>query len=74
VIKTMHQQWAGYTRNSIKLPLLNHHLESSKRRWDDDIKMDLREIEWGDMDWIHLTQDMDQWRVLVNVIMNCQDP
>jgi hypothetical protein len=32
--------------------------------------MDLREIEWDGLDWIDLVQDMDQWRVLVNMIMN----
>jgi hypothetical protein len=35
-------------------------------RWKDNIKMDLSEIGWGDMDWIHLAQYMDQWRALVN--------
>jgi hypothetical protein len=33
-------------------------------RWEDIIKMDLREIEWGGMDWIDLAQDRDQWRAL----------
>jgi hypothetical protein len=32
-----------------------------RRRWADDIKTDLREIEWGGMDWIELAQDRDQW-------------
>jgi hypothetical protein len=36
----------------------------------DNIKMDLREIRWGDMDWIDLPQDRDQWRALVNTVMN----
>jgi hypothetical protein len=36
--------------------------------------MDLREIERGDMDWIHLAEDRDQWRVLLNVVMNLQVP
>jgi hypothetical protein len=35
--------------------------------------MDLREIEWGGMDWINLAQDSDQWRALVNTIMNLRD-
>jgi hypothetical protein len=35
-------------------------------RLEDNIKMYLRGIEWGIMDWIHLTQDMDQWMALVN--------
>jgi hypothetical protein len=37
-----------------------------KRRWVDNIKMDLREIEWDSMDWMDLAQDRDQWRALVN--------
>jgi hypothetical protein len=41
-----------------------------KRRWKDDIKMDLREIGWGGVDWIDLAQDRDQWRALVNTVMN----
>jgi hypothetical protein len=41
-----------------------------RRRWVDDIKIDLREIGWGGMDWIDLVQDRDQWRALVNTEMN----
>jgi hypothetical protein len=40
------------------------------RRWVDNIKMDLRETGWGGMGWIDLTQDRDQWRALVNTVMN----
>jgi hypothetical protein len=36
--------------------------------------MDLREIVWGGMDWIELAQQRDQWRVLVNTVMNLQVP
>jgi hypothetical protein len=45
-----------------------------RRRWEDNIKMDLREIGWGDMDWIDQAQDRDQWRALVNTVMNLQVP
>jgi hypothetical protein len=41
-----------------------------RHRWVDNIKMDLREIGWGGMDWIVLAQDRDQCRVLVNTVMN----
>jgi hypothetical protein len=41
-----------------------------RRRWEDNIKMDLREIGWGGVDWIDLVQDRDQWRALVNTVMN----
>jgi hypothetical protein len=40
----------------------------------DNIKMDLTEIGWSGMDWIDLAQDRDQWRALVNTVMNLQDP
>jgi hypothetical protein len=39
------------------------------RRWEDDIKMDLREIVRDDVDWMHLAQDRDQWRGLVKTVM-----
>jgi hypothetical protein len=45
-----------------------------KRRWVGIIKMDLREIGWDGMDWIDLAQDRDQWRALVNTVMNLQVP
>jgi hypothetical protein len=45
-----------------------------RRRPEDDIKMDLREIEWGSMEWIDLAEDMDQWRALVNTVMNLRVP
>jgi hypothetical protein len=44
------------------------------RRWVDNIKMDLREIRWDGMDCIHLAQDRDQWRAIVNTVMNLQVP
>jgi hypothetical protein len=44
------------------------------RSWEENIKIDLREIECGGMDWINLAQDRDQWRVLVNTVMNLRVP
>jgi hypothetical protein len=40
-----------------------------RRRWVDNIRMDLREIGWDGMDWIELAQDRDQWRALVNTVI-----
>jgi hypothetical protein len=45
-------------------PLGNRPLGSLRLRWVGNIKMGLREIEWGDMGWIDLAQDRDQWRAL----------
>jgi hypothetical protein len=45
-------------------------LDTLRCRLVDNIKMDLREIGWGSADWIDLTQDKDQWRALVNTVMN----
>jgi hypothetical protein len=45
-----------------------------RRRWEDNIKMDLRKVGWGGMDWIGLAQDRDQWRALVNTVMNLWVP
>jgi hypothetical protein len=41
-----------------------------RRRWEDDIRMVLRETRWEDVDWIHLAHHGDQWRSLVNMVMN----
>jgi hypothetical protein len=41
-----------------------------RRRWEDGIRMDLREIGWGSVDWIQLAQDTDRWRAVVNTVMN----
>jgi hypothetical protein len=40
-----------------------------RRKWEDNIKMDLREVRWESMEWIDLAQDRDRWRALVNTIM-----
>jgi hypothetical protein len=45
-----------------------------RRRWEDNIKMHLMEMGFGDVDWIHLTQDRDRWRALVNMVMNLRVP
>jgi hypothetical protein len=45
-----------------------------RRRWEDNIKMDLREIGFGDVDWIYWVQDRDRWWALVNTVMNLRVP
>jgi hypothetical protein len=65
-------------RNAYRILLGNPEgkrpLGRTRRRWVDGVKMHLREIGWDGMDWIDLAQDRDQWRVLVNMVMNLQVP
>jgi hypothetical protein len=49
-------------------------LGKPRHKWGDNIKIYLREIGWGGMDWIDLAQDRDQWRALVNTVMNLRIP
>jgi hypothetical protein len=45
-----------------------------RRRWMDNIRMDLVKVEWGDVDWIGLAQDRNRWRALVNSVLNIRLP
>jgi hypothetical protein len=49
-------------------------LERPRRRWEDGIKMDLREIGEGGVEWIHMAQDRDRWRAVVNAVMKLRIP
>jgi hypothetical protein len=55
-------------------PVGKRPLQRPRRRWVDNINIDLREIGWDDMDCIDLAQDRDQWRALVNTVMNFRVP
>jgi hypothetical protein len=82
IIKPRKMSWAGhvaqmggeeeciYCRILVGKPEGKRPLGRPRRRWADNIQMDLRKIGWGGMDWIDLAQDRDQWRVLVNTVMN----
>jgi hypothetical protein len=64
----------GAKRNAYRMlvgkPEVKRPLGRTRSRWMDNIKMDLREIGWGGMDWIDLTQDKNQWSALVNTVKN----
>jgi hypothetical protein len=78
IIKSIRMRWAGHVarmgekRNAYRLlvgkPGGKRPLGRPRRRWVDNIKMDLLEIGWGGVDWIGLTQDRDKWRALVNCV------
>jgi hypothetical protein len=68
----------GEKRNAYRIlvgkPGGKRPLGRPRHRWVDSIKMDFREIGWDCMDWIDLAQDRDQWRALVNTVMNLRVP
>jgi hypothetical protein len=45
-----------------------------RRRWENNIRIDLRDIGWGEVDWIDLAQNREQWMALVNTVMNLRVP
>jgi hypothetical protein len=77
-------RWAGHIarleekRNAYRILMGNPEgkrpLGRPRHRWVDNIKMDLRKIGWDSMDWIDLAQNRDQWRALVNTVMNLRVP
>jgi hypothetical protein len=64
----------GAYRALVGKPEGRRPLGRPRRRWEDNIKMDLQEVGWRGMDWINLAQDRDRWRVLVNAVMNLRVP
>jgi hypothetical protein len=68
----------GEKRNAYRLLVINREgkrpLGRPRRRWMDNIRMDLGEVGWGDVDWIGLAQDGNRWRALVNSILNLRVP
>jgi hypothetical protein len=79
-IKSRRMRWAGHVArmgeemNVYKVlmgkPKGKRSLGRPRRRWKDVVRMDLREIGLGSVDWIQLAQDRDRWRALVNTVMN----
>jgi hypothetical protein len=77
-IWTGHAVRMGAERNAYRIlvgkPEEKRPLGTPRRRWMDNIKMDLRDIGWSVMDWIELGENMDQWRALVDTVMNVRVP
>jgi hypothetical protein len=68
----------GEMRNAYNIfvgkPEVKRPLRRPRHRWEDNIRMDLREIWWEDVELVHLTQDRNQWLALVNTVMNLGIP
>jgi len=84
MIKSRRMRWAGYVARMRKergvysvlvgKPEGKRPLGRPRRRWVDNIRMDLREVGCGYVDWIGLAQDRDRWRMLVSAVMNLGVP
>jgi len=84
VIKSKRMRWTGHVarmgeRRGVYRILLgkpegNRPLGKPRRRWEDNIIMDLQEVGCWVMDWIELTQDRNRWPALVNAVMNVRVP
>ena len=84
VIKSRRMRWAGHVarmgeeravyRVLVGKPEVKRPLGRPKRRWVDNIRMDLQEVGCGQVDWIWLAQDRDRWRTLVSAVMNLRVP
>jgi hypothetical protein len=64
----------GVYRVLVGKPEGKRPLVRPRRRWEDNIKMDVQEVRCGVMDWIELAQDREMWRALVNKVMNHRVP
>ena len=84
VIKSRRMRWAGHVarvgeemgvyRVLVGKPEGRRPLGRPRRRWVDNIRMDLQEVGYVYMDWIGLAQDRDRWRTLVSALMNLRVP
>jgi hypothetical protein len=78
-VMSRRMRWAGHVarmeERSVYRVLLGkpegkRPLGRPRRRWEDNIRMDLQGVGWEDMDWIQLAQDRDKWRAIVNAVKN----
>jgi hypothetical protein len=83
IIKSRMMRWGpcstnGEKRNAYSLLVGKSEgrrpLGRTRRRWVDNIRMDLGEMGWGDVDWIGLAKDRNRWRALVNSVLNIRVP
>jgi len=84
MIKSRRMRWVGHVarigeergvyRVLLRKPERRRPLGRPRRRWVDNIRMDLQEARCGYMDWIGLAQDRDRWRTLVSAVMNLRVP
>jgi hypothetical protein len=84
MIKARRMRWAGHVAHMgevrgaynilVRRPEGRRPLGRPRHRWGDNIKMDLREIGFGDVDWVHWAHDRDRWRALLNAVMNLRVP
>jgi len=84
VIKSRRMRWAGHVarmgqgrgvyRVLVEKPERRRPLGRPRRRWEDNIKMDIREVGCGCVDWMELAQDRDRWRAPVSAVMNLRVP
>ena len=84
VIKSRRMRWAGHVARMVEgrgvyrvlvgKPEGKRPLGRPRRRWEDNIKMDLQEVGCGVMDWVELAEDRERWRALVNAVMNHRVP
>jgi hypothetical protein len=84
IIKSRRMRWAGHVapkgekRNAYRLlvgkPEGKRPLGRPRRRWADNIGMDLGEVGWSDVDWIGVARNKNRWRAVVNLVLNLRDP
>jgi hypothetical protein len=84
IIKSRRMRWAGHValmgekRNAYRLlvgkPEGKRPLGRPRRMWVDNIRIDLGEVGWGDVDWIGLAKDSNRWRAIVNSVLNLRVP
>jgi hypothetical protein len=84
VIKSRIMRWTGHVapvgkgrgvyRVLVGKPEGKRPLGKPRRRWEDNLQMDIQEVGCGDMDWIELAYDRDRWRAIVKAVMNLRVP